>query len=408
MSCDEPQPRHVTQHALRDSSSLWPKSISDPALVVVIQWLIHGGADRATLELLQGIKRLAPKVRRYLVTTIPVKLEWVAEVHQAVDAVFSLSDMAPVDMEKRLAQLIEQLNINSVLVVNSIIGYDALPYIRRSRRQVRVISQLHGFMRDPLTEEFVGHSVYAATRFDDLIDGYAVISRFVRDQLVGRFGVSVSKIRVMYCGIDLNRFCLARRKRFPPGRAARVLWLGRLSWEKDPVMAVRVAHAWKKSHGNRSMEFCLVGSGELHDEVAAWIRAENLDDLVVLSPAVDDPISLYEWADCLMVTSRYEGIPLVIYQAMAAELPVITSIRNTSIPEVLAPNDAYFVKQQNSPVEYVAAIERMSRQPDEVRSKVKRAALAATPYIYDRHILKMQEFLFPDGTRKETPNTQQP
>lgn len=173
-------------------------------------------------------------------------------------------------------------------------------------------------------------------------------------------------------------------------------------------MAVRVAHAWKKSHGNRSMEFCLVGSGELHDEVAAWIRAEDLDDIVVLSPAINDPISLYEWADCLMVTSRYEGIPLVIYQAMAAELPVITSIRNTSIPEVLAPNDAYFVKQQNSPGEYVAAIERMSRQPDEVRSKVKRAALAATPYIYDRHILKMLEFLFPDGTRKETPNTQQP
>lgn len=394
MSREEPQPRHATQHAFRDSSGLLPKSISDPALLVVIQWLIHGGADRATLELLQGINRLAPRVRRYLVTTIPVKLEWVDEVHQAVDAVFSLPDMTPVDMEKRLARLIEQLNISSVLVVNSIVGYDTLPYIRRSGRKVRVISQLHGFMRDPLTEEFVGHSVYAATRFDDLIDGYAVISRFVRDQLVNRFGVSVGKIRVMYCGIDLNRFRTARRKRFPPGRSARVLWLGRLSWEKDPVMAVRVAHAWKESHGNRSVEFRLVGSGELHDEVAARIRAENLDDIVVLSPAVDDPISLYEWADCLMVTSRYEGIPLVIYQAMAAELPIVTSIRNTSIPEVLAHNDAYFVEQQNSPVEYVAAIERMSHRPDEVRCKVERAALAITPYVYDRHIRKMLEFLF--------------
>ena len=71
-------------------------------------------------------------------------------------------------------------------------------------------------MRDPLTEDFVGHSVYAATRFDHLIDGYAVISHFVADHLINRFGVSADKIRVMYCGIDLNRFRVARRQRFPP------------------------------------------------------------------------------------------------------------------------------------------------------------------------------------------------
>ncbi|MGH3786421.1 MAG: glycosyltransferase family 4 protein [Pseudonocardiaceae bacterium] len=323
MSREQPQPRQATQHAPGDTSGSLPESISGPVLLVVIQWLIHGGADRATLELLQGIKRLAPGVRRYLVTTVPEQMEWVDEVYEAVDAVFSLPDMAPVDAEKRLAQLVDQLNVNAVLVVNSIVGYDALPYIRRSGRKVRVVSQIHGFMRDPLTENFIGHSVYAATRFDDLIDGYAVISRFVGDQLVKRFGVSANKVRVMYCGIDLNRFWRTRQKRFSPGRSARVLWLGRLSWEKDPVMAVRVARTWKESHGSQGVEFHIVGSGELHDEVAQRIHAEELNNIVVLSPAADDPVSFYEWADCLMVTSRYEGIPLVIYQAMAARLPVL-------------------------------------------------------------------------------------
>jgi glycosyltransferase involved in cell wall biosynthesis len=398
MSREQSRLRRVTPHALSNNSTSLPESVSGPALLVVIQWLIHGGADRATLELLQGIKRLAPEVRCYLVTTVPAKMEWVDEVHQAVDAVFSLPDMARVEAEKRLAQLVEQLDVNCVLVVNSMLGYNALPHIDRSGREVRVVSQIHGFMRDPLTEDFVGHSVYAATRFDHLIDGYAVISRFVADQLINRFGVSADKIRVMYCGIDLNRFRAARRQRFPPGRSARILWLGRLSWEKDPVMAVRVARTWKELHGSQRIEFRLVGSGELYDEVEQWIREEELDDIVSLSPAIDDPISLYEWADCLMVTSRYEGIPFVIYQAMSAGLPVVTPIRNTSIPEILARDDAYFVEQQNSPAEYVTAIRRVSDRPDEVRFKVERAALAVSPYAHNRHIGEMLKFLFPNNT----------
>lgn len=100
MSREQSRRRHVTQHALSNSSTSLPESVSGPALLVVIQWLIHGGADRATLELLQGIKRLAPQVRCYLVTTVPAKMEWVDEVHRAVDAVFSLPDMAPVEAEK--------------------------------------------------------------------------------------------------------------------------------------------------------------------------------------------------------------------------------------------------------------------------------------------------------------------
>ncbi len=373
-----------------------PGSARTPALLVVTRWLIHGGADRATLELLQGIKRLAPGIRRYLVTTVPVSMAWVDEVHQAVDGVFSLPEIATADAEHHLARLVDQLDIDTVLVVNSTLGYDALPYIRKSGRSVRMLSQLHGFERDPGTEEFVGHSVYAATRFDGLIDGYAVISRFVAEQLADRFGVSADKIRVMYCGIDLDRFQRIRRKRFPPGRPARVLWLGRLRWEKDPVMALRVARAWKEAHGSRSVEFRLVGNGELHDEVSKQISTEELDDIVTLSPAIDDPVSLYEWADCLMMTSRYEGIPFVIYQAMSAGLPIVTPIRNTSIQEILAPDDAYLVEQQNSPAEYITAIERMLDRPDEVRTKVERAALAVAPHIQDEYIGAMLEFLFPD------------
>jgi glycosyltransferase involved in cell wall biosynthesis len=374
--------------------SVAPESLSSPGLLVVIQWLIHGGADRATLELLQGIKQLAPGVRRYLVTTIPTKMEWASEVEQAVDGVFSLPSVSGSDPADELAQLIELLEVSAVLVVNSITGYDALPLIRRSGRKVRVISQLHGFMRDPRTSELIGHSVYAASRYDGLIDGYSVISGFVAEQLIHHFRVSRAKIRVLYCGVDLERFTSARRSRFQPGFPIEVLWLGRFSWEKDPGMAVRVARAWKERHGSRNIHFSLVGNGELREEVERQIHSGELNDIITLVSAVDDPLPLYRSADCLMMTSRYEGIPLVIYQAMSAGLPIVTPIRNTAIPEVLAPNDAYFVNQQRVTTEYLSALEQMLCQPGDARAKAERAATSAAPYKREKHIKEMLELLF--------------
>jgi glycosyltransferase involved in cell wall biosynthesis len=95
-----------------------------------------------------------------------------------------------------------------------------------------------------------------------------------------------------------------------------------------------------------------------------------------------------------MMTSRYEGIPLVIYQAMSAGLPIVTPILNTSIPEVLAPNDAYFVNQQRVTTEYLSALEQMLYQPGDARAKAERAAISAAPYKREKHIKEMLELLF--------------
>lgn len=357
-------------------AGLAQRDVVGPGLMVVMRRLIHGGVDRATLDLLRGAKRLAPGVRRYLVTTTAEEMAWADEVYQAVDGVFCLPDMAADHREQALADLVERLGVTAVLIVSSVIGYDAVPRIRRSGRTVRVISQCHGFSRDLATGDLVGDSVYAATQYDDVIDGYCVISRHVAGELAARFEVAPAKIQVAYCGADLQRFSRARRPRFEPGHRARVLWLGRLSPEKDPAMALRIARAWKQRHGTAGLHFNLVGSGELAEGLRQRMRAEDLDDIVTLSPAVDDPVAMYTWADCLMMTSRYEGIPLVIYESMAARLPIITPTRNTSIPEVLTGQDAYFVEQQGSVAEYLSALEHMLERPDEARSKAERAALA--------------------------------
>jgi hypothetical protein len=74
-----------------------------------------------------------------------------------------------------------------------------------------------------------------------------------------------------------------------------------------------------------------------------------------------------------------------------------TPIRNTSIPEVLTHDDAYFVKQQGATTEYLSALEQMSHQPDDARVKAERAAASAARYRREKHVKKMLELLFTHG-----------
>lgn len=77
------------------------------------------------------------------------------------------------------------------------------------------------------------------------------------------------------------------------------------------------------------------GKGWLEDEMYQTIKDSNLQNYVHLLGFVDDEDlpALYSSAECLVITSLYEGFGLPILEAMACGTPVITS-NLSSLPEV--------------------------------------------------------------------------
>ncbi|MCE9668507.1 glycosyltransferase [Myxococcus stipitatus] len=371
-----------------------------PALLVMVSWMVHGGVERAVVDLLQGLHRIAPRQRRYVLATIndarSVPMAWADEVLACVDGVFSVDGRPPRDASPLIASLVERLNVGAVLVANSKEGFDALPLLREQRPELRVISQAHTFPCDPVTGEWFGHCPYSATRYDAFIDAYASISRETATRFTEEVFVSPTKVRLVPLGVDTERFGAAHRERFAPGERPRVLWLGRLAEEKDPLMCLRVARLWKERHGADKLGFHLVGSGPEEPALRAFIAEHRLSDVVTLQAAVNDPVPQYRAADCLMMTSRYEGIPLVIYEAMAAGLPVVASIANTSIPDVLPAELSWHIHQQSEAADYVAALEQMLADPELARARAERMRQASTYYGRERYARETLELLFPE------------
>ncbi|MFP2907726.1 glycosyltransferase family 4 protein [Pyxidicoccus sp. 3LFB2] len=377
-----------------------PPAGEDRALMILAPWVIHGGVDRALVDLLQGLARLAPHQRRYLVTTNshdrPGAMTWADEILPCVSGTFCVPDLAPQGHHAFIAELAKRLNVGAILNANSLVGFDALPRLRLEVPGLRVISQAHTFPKDPVTGELFGVCAFSASKYNNLIDGYATICQETADRLVQHFYVSPSKVRIVMLGVDTARFGAAHRPRFVPGVRPRVLWLGRLAPEKNPLMCLQIARLWKQRHGSARLGFHITGSGSEEAALHAYVREHGLHDVVTLESAVDDPVPQYQQADCLLLTSLYEGIPVVIYEAMAAGLPVVASVKNTSIPDVLSPKEAWLLADPSGPEDYVAALEELLAKPAEVHTRSERMREASARYDRLRYARETLEMLFPE------------
>jgi CDP-glycerol glycerophosphotransferase (TagB/SpsB family)/glycosyltransferase involved in cell wall biosynthesis len=110
--------------------------------------------------------------------------------------------------------------------------------------------------------------------------------------------------------------------------------VGRLSPEKNQA---RLLRAFAQVHASDpAARLLLVGDGPLYDELDRLIRALDLSDVAFLTGHQSNPAAILAHADCFVLSSDYEGQPMVILEALVLGLPVVTvsfgSVRD-ALPE---------------------------------------------------------------------------
>jgi glycosyltransferase involved in cell wall biosynthesis len=71
--------------------------------------------------------------------------------------------------------------------------------------------------------------------------------------------------------------------------------------------------------------FLLVGTGELLQPIQAKARSLGIEGKVIFLGLRDDVPRLLKASDCLVLSSRHEGLPGVVLEAIAAQLPVVAT-----------------------------------------------------------------------------------
>lgn len=109
--------------------------------------------------------------------------------------------------------------------------------------------------------------------------------------------------------------------------------MGRLSPEKAQGNLILAFYEVQKRHPN-SMLYIL-GEGPLKIELQKLIEELNLNNKVILTGQQEDPFRILDKCDCFVLSSHYEGQPMVLLEALTLSLDIIATdiIANRTVLE---------------------------------------------------------------------------
>ena len=219
-------------------------------------------------------------------------------------------------------------------------GYhgDVVAWLATRTRRLPRISTVHGYIRRNLKEHLFNVVDRAVLRrFDAVI----AVSAAIRDQLVAA-GMKPDRVHVVENGLasamPLPRE--AARARLQLRADALVCgWVGRLSPEKGPDLFVE-AYSDDAVPGTA----VLIGEGPERAAVTAMAVAAGLDVETRLRMAgfQADAAALLPAFDVLALTSRTEGTPMVLLEAINAGVPIV-AFAVGGVPALLDPDCAWLV-----------------------------------------------------------------
>jgi glycosyltransferase involved in cell wall biosynthesis len=160
----------------------------------------------------------------------------------------------------------------------------------------------------------------------------------VRDLLVERDGLPPEKIRVIYNGVDVDRFASARgdRKKLLPGTTT----------DSKIIAVVANMHSRLKGHASLvraagsvcrkvpDILFLLIGEGQEKPNLEEEIKKAGLEKHFLFLGRRHDIPELLACCNMFVLPSETEALPNCVLEAMAAGLPVVaTSVGG--IPELI-------------------------------------------------------------------------
>jgi glycosyltransferase involved in cell wall biosynthesis len=185
---------------------------------------------------------------------------------------------------------------------------------------------------------------------------------------------SSQRMRVIYNAVDVKRFTPDSRLRLEKRRQMNLngewVWLavGRFEEAKDYSNLLRAFSEVRRSRPTDRL--LIAGEGPLRGEIEAEIRGLALDCSVNLLGLRKDVAEIMQAADAFVMSSKFEGLPLVLIEAHASGLPIVaTHVGGNS--EVVLDGESGFLCQQCNPAALAKAMLQLRVQPETTLSTMR-------------------------------------
>ncbi len=118
-----------------------------------------------------------------------------------------------------------------------------------------------------------------------------------------------------------------------------VAYVGRLNREKNAQLCIDIFS--RVSEVNKNAFLVIFGSGEEEELLKAYVKSSNLERIKFFG-YVENANNYMKYFDILILTSKREGMPIVIWEAMNNSVPIV-STKVGGVSEILTSENCGFV-----------------------------------------------------------------
>ncbi|MFD3276294.1 N-acetyl-alpha-D-glucosaminyl L-malate synthase BshA [Aquirufa echingensis] len=361
----------------------------------IICYPTYGGSGVVATELGKALASVGHEVH-FITYTQPPRLDFFSEnifYHEVSVASYPLFEYLP--YESALASKMVDVTVNEQLdlihvhyaIPHASAAYLAKQILKYKGIHVPVITTLHGtditlVGRDPSFEPVVTFSINES-------DGVTAVSESLRDDTYSSFEI-LSNIEVIPNFIDLERFKKQPKEHFklaicPNGEKL----LMHTSNFRKVKRIEDIIHVFAKVQKQVPSKLLLVGDGPERSGIEALCRDLGVASDVRFLGKLDTIEEALSLADLFFLTSEKESFGLAALEAMACEVPVISSDAG-GIPEVNIHGVTGFVSKIGDIDDMVANTVKILKD-EALHTQMKANALARAKDFSLEKILPMYE-----------------
>ena len=203
-------------------------------------------------------------------------------------------------------------------------------------KKIRVFHTFHGHTFHSYFNELKTYIFIRVERFlARFTDRIIVVSQQQKNDICDTYKIAdEKKVQIIRLGFDLSVYgkILPNRRTYSPDSKTyinsepfRVGMVGRLAAVKNHLLlfeAIKYLRAWAKIDKFR---FIIVGDGELKTELVAEANKLNVSEAIRFCGWRKNMAAVYTHLDAVVLTSKNEGTPVAIIEAMAASRPVVAT-----------------------------------------------------------------------------------
>lgn len=230
----------------------------------------------------------------------------------------------------------------------------------------RFLSMLTGI---PCIYTFHGFHIGTYNRLQKLL--YVLIERFLshftkkiitvskgeRQELLSHKIAKPFKFQIIENGVDMPAKSVSEQNFLNSPK--KLISFTRFDYQKNSSQLVGIFNVLKNQNKADQFKMMILGSGEEETKIKKMTEESGLNQMFNFKGAVKNPRDYLNESFCYITTSRWEGLPLAVLEAMSHGVPVIaTDIAGNN--DIVENNHTGFLYNPENPAEAAEFIIRLS------------------------------------------------